>query len=133
MSAWWNQPRSLLKPWDSMSFGWSGTGREKATGAKNRAEGATVVASGVRLTTRIMKRHRLQCDEGTHLVQTLERFRHEVWMGKKSQTDEDASRQVKLSEKGEHKIEGDATNKGRCYRRALDGAEYDPSTSTRER
>ena len=32
-------------------------------------------------------------------------------MVKKSQTDEDASRRVKLSETGEHKIEGDATNK----------------------
>ena len=55
-----------------------------------------------------MKSHRVECDEGSYPAQTLERFRHEVWMGKKSQTDEDASRQVKLSEKGEHKIEGDA-------------------------
>ena len=58
-----------------------------------------------------MKRHRVECDEGTYPAQTLERFRREVWMGKNSQTDEDASRQVKLSETGEHKIEGDATNK----------------------
>ena len=78
---------------------------------QNRAKGATVVASGVRLTTRIMKRHRVESDEGTCPAQTLERFRHEVWMGKKSQNDEDAWRQVKLSEEGEHKIEGDATNK----------------------
>ena len=68
-----------------------------------------------------MKRHRVECDEGTYPAQTLERFRREVWMGKKLQTDEDASRQVKLSETGEHEIEGDATNKdvatkgsGRC-------------------
>ena len=53
----------------------------------------------------------MECDEGTYPAQTLERFRREVWMGQKSQTDEDASKQVKLSETGEHKIEGDATNK----------------------
>ena len=58
-----------------------------------------------------MERHHVECHEGTNPAQTLERFRREVWMGKKSQTDENASRQVKLSEKGEHKIEGDATNK----------------------
>ena len=58
-----------------------------------------------------MKRHWVECDEGTYPAQTLERFRHEVWMGEESQTDEGASRQVKLSEKGEHKIEGDAANK----------------------
>ena len=57
-----------------------------------------------------MKGHRVECDEGTYPAQTRERFRREVWMGKKSQTDENASRQVKLSETGEHKIESDATN-----------------------
>ena len=38
MSTWWNQPRSQLKSWDSMSFGSGGTGREKATSAKTELE-----------------------------------------------------------------------------------------------
>ena len=73
MITWWNQPRSLLKPLDSMSFGWSGTGREKVTGAKTELK--------------MQPLSRVECDEGTYPAQTLERFRHEVWMGKKLITD----------------------------------------------
>ena len=62
----------------------------------------------------------------SHTAQTLERFRREVWMGKKSQTDEDSSRQVKLSKTGEHKIEGDATNKDVAIEGLWTVQKYDP-------
>ena len=103
-------PVSVGNPWIRQVLAGAAQVETKPT-VPSRAEGATVVTSEVRLTTRTMKGHRTECDEGTYPAQTLERFRREVWMGKKSQTDENALSQVKLSETGEHKIEGDATNK----------------------
>ena len=119
-------------PSDSTSFGWSGTGRDKATDAKTELK--------VRSLSRVecvsqrgpVNGHRVECDEGTYPAQNPREISvvKSGWE-KKSQTDEDASRQVKLSETGEHKTEGDATNEDV----AVEGlwTEYDPSTSTREK
>ena len=111
MSTWWNQQPVSVETLDFDEFWLERHRSRQSHWCQNRALSATVVASGVPLTTRTMKGHRVECDEGTYPARTLERFCGEVWMVKKSQTDEDASRQMKLSETGEHKIEGDATNK----------------------